>query len=260
MAIHPTAIVDAGARLGDGVDIGPYAVVGPAVALGDGCRVGSHACLQGPLELGPGCVVGFSAAIGHDPQVAGRAGPFGRTRIGARSTFREFAQVHRSMRPDGETVIGDDGYFMANVHIAHDCRIGDRVILTNNVMLAGHVEVGDRVVMGGGAGIHQFARIGELAMVTGHASLSLDAPPFCVVGEGRPAPLKGLNKIGLERAGVGKEARVALKIAYRVLFRGDAPFSERLAAVARGVPEVDRLVAFLETSKRGVIGFGGRRG
>ena len=285
MSTHPTAIVHEGTILGREVEIGPYAVIGKGVKIGDRCRIGPHACIVGPLTMGEECVVCFSAALGQDPQVTENPGPFGVTRIGSRNVFREFSQVNRSMKPDGTTVVGDDCFFMANSHAAHDCKIGDHVIMVNNatlgghvmidewaiigglsavirhyaasstdnVMLAGHVEVGERAFIAGGAGIHQFARVGTLAMVGGNASVGQDVPPYCMAVGGRPARLAGLNLVGLRRAGMDPATRRALKAAYRMLFRNDRPMPERIAAVEGGVPEVERLVEFVRTSTRGVL-------
>jgi len=255
--IHPTAVVDAAARLGAGVEVGPYAVIGGGVALGARCRVGPHACLQGPLEVGEDCVVGACAALGHEPQVKGRAGPWGGARLGARNVFREFSQVHRSMTPGAWTGVGDDGYFMANSHVAHDCVVGDHVVLCNNALLSGHVVVGDRAFVSGNAAVHQFSRIGEHAMVGGLTSVPCDVPPFGLVVGARPTTLVGLNTVGLRRAGFPREARLALRRAYRALFRSDLPLPRRLEAVAAETPEVERLLAFLQGSRRGVIGFSG---
>jgi UDP-N-acetylglucosamine acyltransferase len=256
--IHETAIVDPGARLGADVEIGPYAVIGKDVVVGARTRIGPHACLMGPLELGEDNVVCFSAALGHDPQVKGRGGPWGATRIGSRNVFREFSQVHRSMKPDGATLVGDDGLYMATAHVGHDCVIGNHVVLCNGVLLSGHVDVGDRVFMAGGAGVQQFSRIGELAMVGGNAGISRDVPPFCTVVGNRPHRLAGLNRVGLKRAGIGGESMRALKAAFRALFRSDLPLAGRIAAVERGTPEVERLLTFVRASKRGVIGLGSR--
>jgi UDP-N-acetylglucosamine acyltransferase len=254
--IHPTAIIDPEARLGQGVEVGPYAVIGKGVVVGARCRIGPHACLMGPLELGEDNVVGFAAALGHDPQIKGRGGPWGAVRIGSRNVFREFSQVNRSMKPDGTTIVGDDGYFMATSHVGHDCAVGNHVVLCNCALVAGHVEVGDRAFVSGGVVIHQFTRLGELVMVGGNAAINRDIPPFCMAVGDRPHALEGLNLVGLRRAGFSGDALRALKAAFRTLFRSDRPAAERLAAVRRGTPEVDRLVAFVERSRRGVVGFG----
>jgi UDP-N-acetylglucosamine acyltransferase len=234
-------------------------VIGKGVVVGARCRIGPHACLLGPLELGDDNVVAFGAALGHDPQIKGRGGPWGATRIGHRNVFREFSQVNRSMKPDAFTVVGDDGYFMATSHIGHDCVIGNHVVLCNCALVAGHVEVGDRAFISGGVVIHQFTRIGELVMVGGNAAINRDVPPFCMAVGDRPHALEGLNVVGLRRAGVTGDALRALKAAFRTLFKGDAPLAARLDAVAGGTPEVDRLVAFVRGSRRGVVGFGAPR-
>ncbi len=257
MAIHPTAVVDPDARLGSGVEVGPYAVIGKGVVIGARTTIGPHACLLGPLELGEDNVVGFSAALGHDPQVKGRRGPWGATRIGHRNVFREFSQVNRSMKPDGWTIVGDDGFFMATAHVGHDCVVGNHIVLCNGALLSGHVEVQDRVFVAGGAAAQQFSRIGELVMVAGHAGINRDVPPFCTVVGDRPRTLAGLNRVGLKRAGVPDESVRALKAAFRALFRSDGSLGERIAAVERGTPEVERLLAFIRSSRRGVIGLGG---
>ena len=257
MGIHPTAVVDPSARIPPDVEVGPYAVIGKGVVLGARTTVGPHACLMGPLELGEDNVVGFSAALGLDPQIKGRGGPWGATRIGSRNVFREFSQVHRSMKPEGWTVLGDDGYFMATSHVGHDCALGNHIVLCNCALLSGHVEVGDRAFLSGGAEVQQFSRIGELVMVGGLAGINRDVPPFCMVVGDRPHALAGLNRVGLKRAGTPAESVRALKAAFRTLFRSAGPLKERIAAVERGTPEVERLLAFVQSSKRGVIGLGG---
>jgi len=256
--IHPTAIIDERAELGTDVEVGPFAIVGPDVSVGSRCRIGPHANLQGPLELGTECVVGHAATIGHDPQVKDNPGPFGRTRIGARNVFREFSQVHRSMKPDGETVIGNDCFFMVAAHIAHDCVVGDNVVICNNTMLGGHVHVHDRAYISAICGVHQFTRIGTLSMVGGNTSVPRDVPPYGMVIGTRPTRLEGLNTVGIRRAGLEPDARRALRAAFRSLFRSELPLGERLAAVGRLTPEVELLVKFIVESERGVIGFGGR--
>jgi UDP-N-acetylglucosamine acyltransferase len=258
MDIHSTARVHESAKLGTGVSVGANASVGADVEVGDGCVIDENASLRGPLVIGEGCIIGFSAVIGHKPQVYQSAGPFGTTRIGARNEFREFTQVHRSMKADGETVIGDDCFFMANAHVAHDCVVGNRVVIANNSPLAGHVHVQDGAFISANSAIHQFSRIGESAMVAGMTAVPRDVPPFCTVTGIRPARLDGLNIVGLRRSGVPSDVRLALKAAYRTLFRSDLPLAERLTAVDRSVAEVDRLVRFIEESPRGVVGFGGR--
>lgn len=255
MGIHPTAIIDPAATVGDGVEIGPYAIIGAGVVLGAGCRIAAHACLRGPLEMGPDCVVEEHAVLGGDPHVTGNPGPFGGTRIGARCVFREFVTVHRSMYPDKLTVVGDDGFFMEGSHIAHDCIVGEAVTIADTSKLGGHVEVGRRAFISALSAVQQFGRVGEIAMVGGRTSVQRDVPPFTMVSGDRPRRLDGLNTVGLRRAGVEPRVRVALKAAFRTLFRSDATIPERLAAVDTSVPEVSRLVEFVQSTQRGIIGF-----
>jgi len=257
LRLHPTALIDPHAQLGEEVEVGPYAILGAGVRIGARTRIGPHACLRGPLVLGEENVVSFACSLGHDPQVKGKAGPFGGVRIGSRNVFREYAQVQRSMSPGAETVVGDDNYMMTNSHVAHDCVVGSHVIFCTNVALAGHVLVQDRVNLGGGSMVGQFRRVGELAMVGGLTSVDRDVPPFAIVVGERPNHIEGINAIGLRRAGVGSETRLALKEAFRTIFRGEGPLASRLDAVTSPAPEVRRLVRFLREATRPVIGLGG---
>jgi len=254
VSVHPTAIVDAGAEIGTDVEIGPGCVVGSGVRVGDRCRIGPTAHLVGPMELGEECVVEFGAALGHDPQIKDGKGPYGGLVIGPRNVFREQVTVHRSMYPDKRTVIGADCLFMVASHIAHDCQVGNHVVMVNGAAAAGHVDIGDRVMFGGGAMCHQFSRIGELAMVAGHASLALDVAPFSMVSGDRPRSIHGLNVVGLRRAGFSPAARLALKAAFRTLFRGEGTIPQRVALVEATTPEVKRLLEFIAGSERGVTG------
>lgn len=256
--IHPTAVVADDAVLGTDVTVGAYAVIGPGVTIGDRCIIEHHADVRGPVSIGPDCIIGFSTAIGHDPQIKGGDGAWGSTRIGARNVFREFSQVHRSRNVDGETRVGNDGYFMAASHIGHDCDIGDHVTLCNGALLAGHVQVEDRVFFGGLAAIHQFCRVGTLAMVGGHAGVSQDCPPFGTVVGCRPPQLTGINAVGIRRAGLPSDTRLAIKDAYRTLFRSDDTAEERLARLDTSVAEVAHLAAFVRSSQRGVVGIAAR--
>ncbi len=257
LSVHATAIIEADVELAAGVEVGPYAIIGAGVRIGARTKIGPHACLRGPLLMGEENVVSFACSLGHDPQVKGKAGPFGGLRIGARNVFREYAQVHRSMSPGAETVLGDDNYMMTNSHVAHDCVVGSHVIFCTNVALAGHVLVQDRVNLGGGSMVGQFRRVGELAMVGGLTSVDRDVPPFAIVVGERPNRIEGINAIGLRRAGVGSETRLALKAAYKTIFRGEGPLAARLAAVTSPAPEVRRLVQFIQEATRPVIGLGG---
>jgi UDP-N-acetylglucosamine acyltransferase len=257
--IHPTAVIDPKAQLDSTVAVGPYVVIDACVTLGAHCVVGPHVHLTGRTTVGAHNRFHSGCVVGDEPQDLKYKGEPTGLRIGEHNIFREHFTVHRSTRPEEETVIGSHNMFMAHSHVGHNCVIGDHVILINAVLLAGHVTVGDRVVMGGGAGVHQFARIGRLAMVAGHASLSKDLPPF-TLGRG-DSVLYGLNTVGLRRAGFTSAQRLELKKLYHHLFRGVGLMRERIES-ARGefTSEASRLLLdFVATSKRGVCADPGAR-
>ena len=252
MSVHPTAIVSPDARLGRDVTVGPYAVVEERTAIGDGCEIRAHAVVKRFTTLGAGNRVHEGAVLGGEPQDLSFRDPETRLVIGDRNVIREGVTIHRSTKPGGATVVGSDCFLMAYVHVAHDNRIGDRVIMANNVMLAGHVEVGERAFLGGGSGVHQFCRVGRLAMVGGNAKVVQDCLPF-VITDGHPARARGLNVVGLRRAGVG--GLPAAHAARRPVASSSArasPSSPR----SRGWrpsqdPLVDEMIAFVRGSKRG---------
>ena len=254
-ARHPTAVVDPEAVLGPGVRVGPYAVIGPRVTLGEGCEIGSHAVLDGRTTLGPGNRVFSHAAIGGVPQDLKYRGEDTALEIGSENTFREFVTVHIGTEGGGGvTRIGSGGLFMAYVHVAHDCRIGDGVILANGVTLGGHVEIQDRAVVGGLSAVHQFVRVGELAMIGGCSAVDQDVPPFCLAMGNRVA-LRGLNLTGLKRAGVDRDELRVLKDAYALLFEGDRPLKDAAKEASGRWPDSDkvrRLAEFCMTGERGV--------
>lgn len=255
MAIHPTAIVDPRAELGADVEIGPYAIVEGPVVLGDRVRIHAHGCVRGPSEIGEDTVIFSFACIGGDPQDLKYRGEPTRLVVGKRNTFRENSTANRGTTAgDGVTRIGDDNLFMANTHVAHDCVVGNRCVFANSVAIAGHVTIQDRVVLGGLAAVHQFGRIGRCAMVGGGGMAAQDVPPF-TIAQGDRARLVGLNVVGLRRAGFSREVMSALKGAYRELFQAGMPTriaSEQVRAFYHDVPEVLELVAFLESSQRGI--------
>lgn len=255
--IHETAVVDPGARLGEGVRVGPYAVIGEDVEIGAGTTIGPHAVIHPHVRLGAGNSVHAHAVLGDLPQDVAFSGELTRLEIGDRNRIRENVTVHRASQPDRLTRIGSDCFLMAGSHVAHDCRVGDRVILTNNVLLAGVVTVGDGANIGGAAVVHQFCRIGALAMVGGFGGVGQDVLPYTMV-HGIPASHFRLNTIGLRRAGVKGERYGALETAFRALRAGDRELAE-----APDTPEVSHLREFLAApSKRGIAGWarpGGRR-
>ena len=253
-AVHSSAIVSPEARLGSGVEIGPYAVIGPDVELGNGTTVGSHATIEGPAVLGEGNRIFAHAVIGFEPQDLKYRGEKTRVRIGNRNVFREFSTIHRgTVQGHGETVIGDNNYFMACCHVAHDCRLGSYNILANSAALAGHVEVGDRVILGAFIGGHQFIRIGNYAFVGAYAQLRQDVLPYCKT-DGIDAKTYGINRIGLQRQGFSDDRLKALERAYRLLVKSKLNTTQALPKIEEelsGQPDVDYLVRFIRESKRG---------
>ncbi len=257
--IHPTAIIDPGASLGEGVEVGAYAVVGPGVTLGDGCSVGAHAIIESHARIGKNTRIFPFASVGSKPQDLKFRGEETWVEIGEGCTIREYVTVNRGTVPGGGTTrIGNNVLLMAYCHIAHDCTIGDRVIMANTAALAGHVDIGTGAIIGGLVGIHQFVRIGSYAIVGALSGIPLDIPPYvtAVVARGQKGRgLFGLNLIGLKRNGFPAETIAELKKAYRILFRTGLPLREALAraeAEAAPLPEVRHLLDFVRSSKRGV--------
>lgn len=254
--IHPTAIVDPRAELGDGVEVGPYATIGPEVVIGDGSEVGAHSDIRGPATLGRENVVFPHAAIGFDPQDLKYKGERTALEIGDRNTFREFCSINRGTAfGGGTTSIGDDNLFMTMTHVGHDCRVGSRTVFTNGGVLAGHVQVGDDATIGAYSAVRQFCRVGRHAYIGGYSVITMDALPFAITVGQKPRCM-GLNRIGLERKGVPESTRSALEKALRILLRSRLNTSqaiERLRAELPGVPEVAELIDFIGTSERGFI-------
>lgn len=253
--IHPSAVVDSRAELGEGVVVGPAAVVGPGVVVGAGTEIQAHAVLERDTRLGEGCLVGYGAVLGSAPQDVHYRNEPTSVEVGAHTRIREYATIHRGTAASGVTRVGTRCYIMAYAHVAHDCVIGDDAVVANAVQLAGHVEVGHDAWIGGQTPVHQFVRIGELAFVGGGSRVPQDVPPFACVA-GIPLRLYGINTVGLRRAGFPSEVRLALKHAFRVLFNSDRPTSVAVAELrqrAGEVPAVDRLVEFVASSQRGVL-------
>ena len=255
MSIHKTAVVHKKAELGD-VEVGPFAVIEANVILGDGAVVGAHAVVHAHTSVGAGTRIGPHAVIGGQPQDRKHdLNAPTRLEIGANNVFREFTTAHRgSSGGTGLTVIGNDNYFMASSHVAHDCVVGTGVMFANSAAIAGHVQVGDGAVLGGLCAVHQHCRIGRLSMLGGGAMAAQDVPPF-TIAQGDRARLYGLNITGLKRAGLSSEVVSTLKDAWRMLFVGELPRRTAISRVAeqRGdYPEVLELLAFLRSSQRGV--------
>jgi UDP-N-acetylglucosamine acyltransferase len=256
--IHPTALVDPAAELGPGVTVGPFSVIEAGVVVGAGTEIHSHVHLFGGTSLGRDNVVHAGVFLGGAPQDLAYRGAPTRAVIGDRNVFREGCTVHRGTDAGSETRIGDDCFFMANSHVAHNCVVADGVMLANGALLGGHVQIGDRAFVSGNAVVHQHVRVGRLAMLQGLSAASLDVPPFCVVSTGKNA-LAGVNVVGLRRAGVDGEGIAAVRRAYRALFYGRpnlrkarARLEQELAASGGSTPELEELFRFLDGGSRGV--------
>jgi UDP-N-acetylglucosamine acyltransferase len=256
MLIHPTAIVDPSAQLDSRVQVSAYAVIGAGVEIGAGTSVGPHAVIQGPMRMGCENRIHAHACLGDAPQDSSYKGEPTRLEIGDRNSIREFVSIHRgSVKGGGLTRIGSDNMLMAYSHVAHDCRLGHRIIMANGATLGGHVEVGDAVNIAGLVAVHQFVRIGCHAMVGGGSAVLRDVPPY-MMASGNHARLFGLNRRGLQRAGFSAESIHALKQAYRLLYRSGLQFAQACEALREGgphTPEVNYLVQFLGQSERGFI-------
>ena len=245
--IHPQAIVEDGAVIGAGASVGAFSIVGPEVVLGPGVEVRSHVVLTGRTEIGEGTVIFPFASIGEVPQDLKYDGEPTRLRIGARNRIREHVTMNAgTAQGGGETVVGDDGLFMAGCHIAHDCRVGDRVIVVNQSAVAGHCVLEDDVIVGGLSGIHQWVRIGQGAIIGALSMVTKDVLPHGLV-QGPRAELDGLNLVGLKRRGVARSDIMALRAALGQLKQGEGTFHERAERLGQGSESayVDQIVAFV---------------
>jgi UDP-N-acetylglucosamine acyltransferase len=253
-SVHPSAVVASGAELAEGVEIGPFAVIGPEVVLAEGVSVGPHAVLQGRTRVGLGTRIFPHACLGGEPQDRDYASEPTDLEIGRGNVIREHVTIHvGTQRGGGCTRIGDDNLIMNGAHVAHDCQIGSRCVIASFSGLAGHVVVEDHAVLGAYTGVHQHSRVGESVMSASNAKLSLDAPPFSLVAGDR-ARLAGLNSVGLRRQGASRDTIRQLKRAFRIIFGSRLRLTEAVMRVQdelSGVPEVERLVGFLQESERG---------
>jgi len=253
--IHPTAIVDPAALIDPGARIGPYCVIGPEVTIGADTELQHHVTVMGPSKIGARNFFFAYTSIGQKTQDLKYAGEPTHLEIGDGNTFREFCTVNRGTLPGTKTIVGSGGNFLAYSHIAHDCVVGDNVIFSNNGTLAGHVNVADHAVIGGLTAIHQFCRVGRHAITGGCSKIVQDVPPF-MIADGNPAEVRGINSVGLERAGFSSETVRALKEAYRLLYRGNLNSKQAVEAIRKEIPgiaEVEEICVFIETSQRGII-------
>lgn len=252
--IHPTAVVDPAAELGEGVSVGPFAVVGPHVRLGAGTTLMAHAVVEGHTTLGEQCQVFPFACIGMKTQDLKYDGKVSYVEVGDRTVMRECVTINSGTFEGEVTRVGSDCLIMAYCHVAHGCVLADHVIMSNSSQLAGEVRIEEGAIIAGVVGIHQFSRVGTMAMVGGASKIQQDCPPYMIT-DGNPATVRGLNVVGLKRGQVGADARAALKHAFRLLHREGLATKVALARVRAEIPtcpELERLVAFYETSERGV--------
>ncbi|NNL86796.1 MAG: acyl-ACP--UDP-N-acetylglucosamine O-acyltransferase [Myxococcales bacterium] len=253
--IHPSAVVDPAAKIADDVEIGPFAVVGPDVELASGVQIRSHALVTGCTSIGARTKVFSNAILGEEPQDKSFSGEPTRLVMGCDNVIRENVSIHVGT-PDGGgcTRLGDDNFIMNGAHIGHDTQLGSHIIIASQCAIAGHVHIDDFAVLGAFCGVHQFARVGESSMVAAMAGLTKDAPPFSLVS-GHRAHLSGINTVGVRRRGFSDEVRRAIKHAYHLLFNSNLRLKPAVARVREelsGVAEVDRLLAFIESSERGI--------
>lgn len=251
--IHPTAVIHPKAKLDSTVRVAPYAVIDEGVELGPNCVVGPHVYLTGLTQAGAGNVFHASCVIGDAPQDLKYKNEPTRLRIGDNNVFREHATIHRSNKTTEDTVIGSRCFFMQNSHVAHNCTIGDDVIIAGGALLAGHVVVGEKAFVSGSCLVHQFCRIGTLAMMQGGAAISMDLPPFCVAL--RENEICGLNVIGLRRAGISPEARLELKKVYKLLFRSGKNLTAAVAEARENFSGAasKMLIDFVASTRRGLL-------
>ncbi|MBA3832323.1 MAG: acyl-ACP--UDP-N-acetylglucosamine O-acyltransferase [Chthoniobacterales bacterium] len=253
--VHPTALVDPAAQLGTGTIVGPFCFVGAEVSLGENCWLQNHVTLAGSLSAGRGNKFFAYCSIGQQTQDLKYAGEPTYLEIGDDNCFREFVTINRSTAATGKTIVGSRGNFLAYAHVGHDCSVGDAVIFSNNGTLAGHVRVGDHAVIGGLTAVHQFCRIGRFAITGGCSKIVQDVPPF-MIADGNPAEVRGINQIGLERAGYAPEKIKPIKEAFRLIYRAKLNTAQALDAVRAELSqsaEVQSILAFIEESERGII-------
>jgi UDP-N-acetylglucosamine acyltransferase len=254
--IHATALVDPAARLGNNVRVGAYSIIGPNVEIGDNTEIGPHVVIHGHTRIGRDNRIFQFSSLGEVPQDKKYAGEPTRLEIGDRNTIREFCTFNLGTAQDrGVTRIGDDNWIMAYVHIAHDCQVGSKCIFANNASLAGHVTVDDWAILGGFTGVHQFCRIGAHVMTAVSTVILQDVPPY-LMAAGNTAQPYGINVEGLKRRGFSADALLALKRAYRTLYKSGLLLEEargKLIEAAQTQPEVQLFVDFLALSKRGII-------
>lgn len=255
MKIHPTAIISPDARLEEGVQVGPYSIIGPDVNIGKNTVIGPHVVIQEQTDIGEKCRISQFCSIGGDPQDLKFRGEKTRVVIGNNNTLKEYVTINRATTADiGVTIIGDNNLIMAYCHVAHNCKLGNNIIMANAANLAGHIHIDDFAIIGGLSGVHQFTRIGCHSIIGGASALAKDLPPY-LMAAGNHAKLFGLNLVGLKRRGFKEENIKQLKQAYKILFRSSLLLktaAEKVRAEVEDTPELRTLLEFVEKSERGI--------
>ena len=254
--IHPTAIIDPTAELAEDVSIGPYSIVGPGVQIDAGTVVGSHVVIKGPTFIGKDNRIFQFSSVGEDTQDMKYRGEPTRLEVGDRNIIREYCTIHRGTVQDKSiTQVGSDNLLMAYTHVAHDCVVGDHVIMANAASIAGHVQVESHAILGGFTLVHQFCKIGQYSFSAMGSILSRDIPPYVLVG-GQPTKPHGINAVGLERQGFSQDAIRQIKKAYKIVYKSGLKLEasiEALEEMAEETPEVDCLVTFLKQTQRSIL-------
>lgn len=256
MNIHPTAIVDDSAQIGKNVTIGPYSIIDKNVIINDGVEIKTHVVIGENTTIGKNCTIFHGAIVGEIPQDLKFKGEETYTEIGENTVIREYVTIHRGTDDRWKTVIGNNCLIMAYAHVAHDCELGNNVILANAVNLAGHVTLEDYATLGGLVPVHQFVRIGAHSYIGGGYRVSKDVPPY-ILASSEPLKYSGLNSVGLRRRGFTPESRQLMKQAYRILFRSEFNTSQALAKIKSELTqteEIQAILQFVEKTQRGIIG------
>jgi UDP-N-acetylglucosamine acyltransferase len=253
--IHPTAIVDQDAKIGANVSIGAYAMIGPDCVIGDNCVISPRSTLERHVRLAENVKVGIGSVLGGDPQDLKFKGELTTVEIGANTTIREYVTINRGTSQSFKTSVGENSFIMSYVHLAHDCHVGNGVIISNATQLAGHVTIEDKAIISGVTAVHQFVKIGKFSFIGGCSRVPKDVAPF-VKAVGNPIKLFGLNSVGLERNGFPEEVRRELKRAYRLFFKSELNLSqarEKANAELHPYPEVQEFLRFFDNSDRGLV-------
>jgi len=251
--IHPTALVSEKAKIGKGTTVGPYTIIEEDVEIGERNEIGTRVFIARGTRLGNDNRIHMGAIVGHEPQDLSYKGVRSFTNIGDKNEIREYATIHRGTEENSSTDIGDENYLMAYSHIAHNCKVGCKVIMVNNASLTGRCEVGDSAFLSGFVGLHQYSKIGTLSIISALSAINKDIPPFMMAG-GRPALVQGLNNVGMRRAGFSQEVRGEVKEAYKLLYKSGLNTTQALEKIKSSLksPQAKVLIDFIESSKRGI--------